>query len=284
MSNAILLHGGTGCGKTTIARIIANELNKGMGDPIEIDAASNNGVDQVRAIIEQTTSRALLGEYKVFIIDECHMISKEGWNAFLKCLEECPQYSVLIFCTTEKNKVPATILNRVQQFSLAKIPTSKIYERLCYICKSEQYTNYEKTCDLISKTSQGGMRDAISKLEQCASYSTDLSIENAKQVLGESNFETMFKLTWALQNKDIKEIMTVIDGLAEAGHDIKQFIDIYLDFILDIEKYMVFKDISATAIPEYLNTQQNPVVDFTIKDRKVDYLRNLLRCFYKLNN
>ena len=274
--NIMLFAGSSGCGKTTSARIVARLINNGIGDPIEVDAASNNGVDQVRAIVDSANQRSLVGEYKVFIIDECHMITTQGWNAFLKCIEECPKYTVLIFCTTEPNKVPQTILNRVQRYNLSKISMSDIKARLEYICKQEGFVNYEQTCDLISKTCQGGMRDAIAMLEQCADFSTDLSVENTKQILGESSFETMFKLTWALQQKKDKDTLSIIDGLYNSGKDLKQFISIYLDFILDLEKYIIFKDISLTAIPAYLATEQNAVVQFTVQDKNsLNYFKAL---------
>lgn len=276
-SNTILFAGPSGCGKTTLARIFANKINKGLGKPIEIDAASNNGVDQVRSIIDDMSSRALVGEYKTYVIDECHMITKEGWNAFLKGIEECPKYTVLLFCTTEPNKIPATILNRVQRYSLSKISAVDIKARLEYISQQECFTNYAETCDIIAKTCQGGMRDAIATLEQCASFSTDLKLDNAKQVLGESNFETMFKLTWAIQQKKNEQVVSILDDLYNTGSDLKQFINVYLDFVLDLEKYVLSKDISLTAIPEYLATEKNPVVQFTVK------AENSLNYFIKLS-
>lgn len=264
-SNTVLFAGPSGCGKTTLARIFADSINKGLGKPIEIDAASNNGVDQVRAIIDDMSARALVGEYKVFIIDECHMITKEGWNAFLKGIEECPTYTVLIFCTTEPNKIPATILNRVQRYDLSRISAKDIESRLRYISECEGFANYQETCDVIAKTCQGGMRDAIATLERCASLSTDLKLENAKRILGESNFETMFKLTWALQQKNEKQIVSIIDSLCAAGVDLRQFIGVYLDFALDVEKYILSKDVSLTSIPAHLASDGNPVLQFTVK-------------------
>ena len=122
--------GASGCGKTTSARIFANLINDGQGSPIEIDAASNTGVDNVREIIAQARFRSLDSEYKVYIIDEAHMLSIGAWNALLKLLEEPPTYTIFILCTTEPHKVPTTILSRAQRFDFTKIPQDIIVDRL----------------------------------------------------------------------------------------------------------------------------------------------------------
>lgn len=258
--NAYLFAGPSGCGKTTSARCFANALNNGIGDPIEIDGASNNGVDQVRAIVESANQRSLVGTYKIYIIDECHMITTAGWNAFLKGLEECPEYTIFIFCTTEPNKIPATILNRVQRFNISKIDSQEIKNRLVYICQQEGFTNYEDTCELISKLCDGGMREAITKLDQCADLSTDLSLENTKLVLGEAPFERMMKLTNFLLGKNEQYTIAAIETLAREGKDLKQFINEYLSFALELTKYILFKNISITNIPAYLENSADPMV------------------------
>ena len=149
--NAYLFCGSSGCGKTTIARIFANEINKQNGSPIEIDAASNNGVDNVKQIIKSASERSLDSEYKIYIIDECHALTSQAWQAFLKCIEEPPRYTIFIFCTTEKNKVPDTIKNRCQVFNFNRIPSELIKLRLEYISKAEGFTNYQDACDYISR-------------------------------------------------------------------------------------------------------------------------------------
>ena len=128
--NAYAFVGSSGCGKTSLARLFANKLNRGKGHPIEIDAASNSGVDNVREIISMASERAIDCEYKVIICDEAHSFSSSAWQAFLKCIEEPPAYTIFIFCTTESKKIPVTIMNRVQRLNFNRIKTNLIKERL----------------------------------------------------------------------------------------------------------------------------------------------------------
>ena len=179
--NAYLFVGSAGCGKTTCARILANELNKGQGNPIELDAASNNGVDDVRNIIQQAQTKSLNSEYKVFIIDECHAISSAGWQAFLKLIEEPPAKSVFIFCTTNPEKIPKTILSRVQRYDFQRISQEGVVQRLLYILRSEEAiasTHLVEAVEYIAKIADGGMRDAITLLDKCLAFSKDLTLEN----------------------------------------------------------------------------------------------------------
>ena len=263
--NAYLFAGPSGCGKTTCARIFANAINGGIGEPVEIDGASNNGVDQVRAIVESANQRSLVGTYKIYIIDECHMITSAGWNAFLKGLEDCPEYTIFIFCTTEPNKIPATIQNRMQRFNVAKISSQEIRDRLIYVCQQEGFINYKDTCELISKLCDGCMREALTMLDQCADLSNDLSLENTKAVLGEAPFERMLKLTNCLISCNEQFTLVAIETLAQEGKDLKQFVNEYLSFALELTKYVLFKNISVTNIPAYLENTVDPMtsVSFT---------------------
>ena len=247
-----LFAGDSGCGKTTLARCFARAINKNLGRPEEIDAASNNGVDQVRAIVEAGRQRAVDAEYKIFIIDECHAITTQGWQAFLKGIEEPSPFTIYIFCTTEPNKIPETVLNRVQRYNITKISSGEIFERLCQICANENFSNYEAACDFISKTSHGCMRDAIMRLDQCADFSTDLSLTNVEQVLNNSHHRAMFILANALFNKDVETILYGTDKLSSTGVDLKSFIELFLEFVIDLNKYAIFKTLQVTNIPEYL--------------------------------
>lgn len=131
--HAYLFCGGAGTGKTTCARIFANKINNGAGNPIEMDAASNNSVDDVRNIIQQSKTQSLDSEYKIFIIDECHALSNSAWQAMLKIIEEPPAKSIFIFCTTDPQKIPKTIISRVQRYDFQRISQDGIWERLQYI-------------------------------------------------------------------------------------------------------------------------------------------------------
>ena len=263
--HAYLFAGDSGCGKTTLARIFANAINHNQGEPIEIDGtaiagADDGGANFVRDLVSSASQRSLDSEYKIFIIDECHIISKNAWNAFLKSIEETPEYTIYIFCTTEPNKVPTTILNRVQRYNITKINPDIIKARLLYICQNEGFTNYEKACDFIAKTSNGCMRDAIMKLDQCANFSTDLDMENVKQILNDISYEAMFKLTVALQDKKEADILNIVDKLYANGVDLRNFINRYLEFSLDLTKYILFKNVQLTNIPEYLEPAIQSVI------------------------
>ena len=284
--HAYLFCGPSGDGKTTLARIFANELNHGAGSPIEIDGASNNGVDNVRAIIDDSKQRALDAEYKVIIIDECHAISSQGWQAFLKTIEEPSAYTIFIFCTTDPQKIPATILSRVTRFNLTRIESELIRQRLVYICQQEGFTNYEESCDYISKLCAGGMRTAISMLEKCAGYSNDLCITNVIQSLGNFSYETFLDLTNSLVDKDQKRAIAIIEDCFNSGGDLKLFIDQYLDFVLDLNKYCLFKGMEYTKIPKSLEaTKDSRCVKYAVGfDNSLAYFNKLVNAIFDIKN
>lgn len=259
--NAYLFAGPSGCGKTTLARLFAKALNNNICDPIEIDAASNNGVDAVRAIMESANQRSLTGTYKIYIIDECHAITTAGWQAFLKGIEETPEYTIFMFCTTEPNKIPATILNRVQRFNITKIDAQEVKNRLYYVCQQEGFIHYEDTCELISKLCDGCMRDALTKLDQCADISNDMNLNNTKAVLGEAPFERMLKLTNCLIGGNEQHTLAAIDTLSREGKDLKQFTNEYLSFVLELTRYILFKNIAVTNIPAYLENSADEMTN-----------------------
>lgn len=262
-SNVYGFSGPTGVGKTTLARIFAMSINGGKGNPIEIDGASNNGVDNIRSIIQDARERSIDSEYKIYIVDECHMITTAGWNAFLKTIEEPPMYTIFMFCTTDPQKIPSTIKNRLMNFNLSKVSTEQIKSRLEYISAQEGFTNYAEAVDYIAKLAEGGVRDAISMLEKSANYSKDLSIENVLKSLGNFSHKTFFSLTNAIVDGNEKEVVNTLESVYNSGNDLKLFIDSYLDFTLDLTKFSIFNDMKAIKIPLSMEKEVKYSTSFT---------------------
>ena len=283
IQHCYLFCGGAGTGKTTCARIFANEINKGQGNPIELDAASNNSVDDMRELIQQAQTKSLNSEYKVFIIDECHMITVQGWNAVLKLIEEPPAKSIFIFCTTDPQKIPKTILSRVQRYDFQRISKDGIGKRLQYICDSEiplskGYVQLE-ALEYIAKIADGGMRDAITLLDKCIAYSTQLTVENVVRALGTVDYQTMMNLSDAVCDCDEKSIINIIETIHCSGKDIKQFVKQYAHFLLDVQKWSIgcdWKYISMPQIAEYVDWLSSKT------DLQLDTLKYLMDAMLKL--
>lgn len=258
IQHCYLFCGGAGTGKTTCARIFANEINKGQGNPIELDAASNNSVDDMRELIQQAQTKSLSSEYKVFIVDECHMITLQGWNAILKLIEEPPAKSIFIFCTTDPQKIPKTILSRVQRFDFQRISQQGIVMRLTEILAKEEIPQLDgglEAVEYIAKIADGGMRDAITLLDKCLAYTSELTLENVVKILGTVNYMTMMELFDAIFAYDNdRHIIDIMERIHSDGKDVKQFIRQFAHFILDVQKYAIgcdWKYISVPKLSEY---------------------------------
>ena len=247
--HAYLFTGPSGCGKTTIARILSPKINGNLQGLEEIDAASNSGVENVRNIVKSAKERSLNSSYKIFLIDECHSISTQGWNAFLKCIEEPPEYTIFMFCTTDPEKIPQTIVNRCQRYNISKISSDLISSRLSYICRCEGYTNFEETVEYLAKISNGGMRDAIASLEKVASYDTDMSIDKAMNALGTYSYQMFFKLVNDIIDCKQDEVLKTISSIYYEGKDLKLFVEQFFSFCLDVTKYCLFKTTDLLEIP-----------------------------------
>ena len=253
IQHAYLFVGGAGTGKTTCARIFASEINQHKGQPIELDAASNNGVDDVRDIIQQAKLKSLDSEYKIFIIDECHSLSNQAWQAFLKLLEEPPAKSVFIFCTTNPEKIPKTILSRVQRYDFQRISQQGIVLRLTYILASEEISQPEdgvEAVEYIAKIADGGMRDAITMLDKCLAYSDELTLENVIKIVGAVDYKVMEDLTDSIIAHDRKWCIEIIERIHSDGKDLKRFIRDYVNFILDVCKYDITRTFDYVTIPQ----------------------------------
>ena len=288
--SAYLFTGGAGTGKTTCARIFAHDINKGQGVPIELDAASNNGVDDVRNIIQQAKTKSINSEYKIFIIDECHAISNAGWQAMLKIIEEPPAKSIFIFCTTDPQKIPKTILSRVQRYDFQRISQDGIVSRLYRILALEKTedaknvtTGNNDALEYIAKIADGGMRDAITLMDKCLAYSSDLTVENVVKALGVIDYGPMFKLTDALlgyNSLSVKDAVVLIENAYDSGKDLKQFVRQYIVFLTDCIKYSMKCSWSLINIPK-LDEYVEILEDYQYDDYKL--LKKWLERFVNLN-
>lgn len=250
VKNAYLFCGGAGTGKTTCARIFANEINDGVGNPIEMDAASNSSVEDVREIIQQAKTKSLDSEYKIFIIDECHSLSGAAWQALLKLIEEPPAKSIFIFCTTDPQKIPKTILSRVQRYTFQRISFGGIASRLWDILQKENVLHAEREAvEYIAKMADGGMRDAITMMDKCLAYKPSLTVESVVNALGTPDFDTMGKLYVALRDANAENIIHIIESVHREGKDLKLFMKSFTNFCLDVCKYMLFQNFDFLEVP-----------------------------------
>lgn len=273
IKQAYLFCGSAGTGKTTSARIFASDVNGGKGKPIEIDGASNNGVDNIRSIIDDCRMKSLDSKYKVYIIDEVHMLSIGAFNALLKVLEEPPKGVIFILCTTDPHKIPATILSRLQRFDFKRIPQFDIVQRLQYILQQEGNITYDiEALEYIAKLADGGMRDAIMKLDTVLGYTNNITLQAVLDCLGITNYEHLVAIVQGIINKQPNEPIQIIDKIYRDGKDLKLFVKDLNKFVLDLCKLSITRNKELTMIPTDIMRKCIHIATNTPKYELVDIL------------
>lgn len=293
ISHAYLFTGPRGTGKTSTAKIFAKTINcerpeNGIPcekcvcctqinnqqnvDIIEIDAASNNGVDEIRELKNKVNLVPSISKYKVYIIDEVHMLSTSAFNALLKTLEEPPSHVIFILATTDPHKVLPTILSRCQRYDFKKVSESKIYDRLKYVCEQEKITIDDSALKEISRLANGGLRDALSILDQVAAYSNDTITEkNVHDVNGTIIQNDLKRMILSLTNDDLLNIFNIIDDYDNSG---KNFVKLIEEIILFYKNILLMKK-----IPNYFDNNYselyNEFINVYTEEQLIDILNEL---------
>ncbi|MBO7573715.1 MAG: DNA polymerase III subunit gamma/tau [Bacilli bacterium] len=274
LAHAYLFAGPRGTGKTTMAKLLAKALNcdEGIGhqcnecknckaiiegthpDVLELDAASNNGVDEIRDLIDKVKYGTILGRYKVYIIDEVHMLSTGAFNALLKTLEEPPEHVIFILATTEPHKILPTILSRCQRYDFTKLSDNDIKNRLRDVLNKEGVSFNEDAIDIIISLADGGMRDALSILDQVLAYSGNkLDVQDILDIFALESKEEKLALLNSIVSKDVSDVLSRINRYVSLGTDIKRLTD---DLLLILKDILIYQSSRNTSCLEVLSEDE----------------------------
>lgn len=231
--------GSAGTGKTTCARIFAHELN-GNANIHEINAADNTGVDSIRKIISDARHKPIGTKYKIFILDECHMLTVQAWNAMLKLVEEPPEFVVLLFCTTDPRKIPGTITSRVLRLDFSRIDIDGVADRLLWVLGQEGITGVEKEpLKYIAHLANGGLRDALTMLEKVLSYGVGVTFDIINSALGLVGFDVSLGVLDLFYAHDFTGLTQKIEEINQSGVDFKNWVQDFRRFVLQAVELQV---------------------------------------------
>lgn len=304
VGHAYLFCGTRGTGKTTIAKILAKAVNCEHpidGSPcnecamcqkmnnhtsmnvIEIDAASNNGVDNIREIIDEVQYSPTEGRYKVYIIDEVHMLSTGAFNALLKTLEEPPSYVIFILATTEVHKIPITILSRCQRYDFKRITIDVIADRLMELMDKEKVDVEERAIRYVAKAADGSLRDALSLLDQCIAFyfGETLTFDKVLEVLGAVDIEVFHQLLDIILEEDVPAAMKLVEDIVITGRELGQFV---VDFTWYLRNLLLLKTSEDAEQMLDVSSEQVEVLKAHAENLSVDALMRYIRIFSELSN
>lgn len=297
IGHAYLFSGTKGTGKTSVAKIFSravNCLNPTDGNPcneceickgildesimdiIEMDAASNRGIDDIRELRDKVIYPPARAKHKIYIIDEAHMLTNQAFNALLKTLEEPPEHLIFILATTEMEKLPQTILSRCQRFDFKRITSKDIVANMKNICSELKVPVENKALNIIARNSDGAMRDALSLLDQCISYKEgELTYEDVLSILGIANTDLLFTMVDNIKNKNLEDILFKIDEIIQEGKDINKFIK---DLIFHFRNLLIAKtskdpidimDMDGETVSMYIEQSKDISLDFILRSLEI---------------
>jgi DNA polymerase-3 subunit gamma/tau len=313
LAHAYLFYGPRGSGKTTTARLIAKIANcetrsknqefRGKGEPcnecrpcleidegraldvVEIDAASNRGIDEIRELKEGIKFSPTSYQYKIFIVDEAHQLTKEAFNALLKTLEEPPAHAIFILATTEYEKMPATIASRTQRFHFKRLPLKTIVEKLKSICKAEKIKADDSALELIASASEGSFRDAESLLDQINSLENEILLENVEKILGQAGFIKTSGMAEALIRKDLDAALNRLSEVNEGGYNLVQFNRDLIRYLRRVLALRFSPDLEAEFRKELTDRElatikkHSQIID---ENKTIEMLKSLIRAYTEM--